>query len=225
MDAVAPSRSAGTRTAGTWLAVGALLNLVGFVLHPRGARSAEAMMALVAADPARWSLSLWLLTFSVLLLAGAGVLALAASERWRGRAAGTSGWALLAVFGVAASFGLIAQATVLPATALEGDLAAFGPWLSLTAASPFLQIPLFGGLALVAWEARRTRAPALPRWSSTIAVVAALLAIGGVVAGMAGLGPLGALFLAHLVAVAWAVAYGLALTRRAGGGAGAGVAG
>lgn len=203
------------RIPGALIALGALLTIAGFVVHPAEGATVDENMAVVAANEGAWRASHGLLAAGTLGIV-VGLLA-----TWRKGGAplfsggGRLGLAAIILGGTLSTVFFALEATAAPDAAIRGDRASFAAYSGVTLALVLYAFTAYlaGFVALGASEAA-AQAPMTRRWAGYVgAATAGLSVVGNVTAygfGVAGAAVLFYAALPMLLYVAW---LGVALAR------------
>lgn len=203
------------RLGGAWLAAGSLLFVVGLLFHPPPSPDPAAFMATIAGDPTRWVTAHAVTAVSLFAVTIAGLVVLTAGSRLTQNWWTTSAWAVLVVGSLWVTTAALAEATVVTAFAVDGDLAAFETWQLFAEANALAFVVLAAAVAVIAGHEARGDVDTTPAWAawlgSAAAAVAAAAYLLGVGLGVELAGPVW--LVTTIVMSLWTLWFGAALSR------------
>lgn len=173
----------GTRVAGGWLAIGAVLLAGALILHGPLAPDLGTQMKTIAEGAGRWVAVHWVAAAALSAFAVAGLVALTAGTRLTQGWSTMSAWALMVVGALWTVTTAVAEATVLAAAAVAGNQPVFEAWWRFAEgkANGFAFLAL--AVAVIAANEARLPRAASPAWASWLATVAGVAAFAGWVVG------------------------------------------
>lgn len=206
------------RVGGAWLAIGALLLVVGFVLHPPPSPDPAEFMATIAEDPTRWVAAHAVTAIALSIVAIAGLILLTTGSRLTQHWWTITAWAVLIVGSLWVTTAGAVEATTITQAAIAGDTATFEAWSIFAEAhsTAFLFVVL--AIAVIAGNEARSAYQTAPTWASWIGAAGGIAAFIGMVL-VFGLGiALGGLvwLVSTIVMSLWMVWFGVALARSEG---------
>lgn len=206
------------RVGGAWLAIGALLLVIGFVLHPPPSPDPAEFMATIAEDPTRWVAAHAVSAIALSVLTIAGLIVLTAGSRLTQHWWTTTAWAVLIVGALWVTTAAVVEATVITQAAVAGDTTTFEAWSIFAEAhsAAFLFVVL--AIAVIAGNEARSAYQTTPVWASWIGALAGVTAFGGMVlVFMLGIALGGLLWLVSTIVMSlWTVWFGVILARAEG---------
>jgi hypothetical protein len=174
------------RTAGALVAVGALLMVIGVLLHARPNPALEEMMVTIAEGVTRWRLSHSLILFGSIFLAMGSLIITAGRTRLTDRWGTLVGWAGLVIALPIFAVVIAAELSVFPLLATAGDLPAFARWYAFAVtgivdSAAFLFLAVF----FIASDQFQRDDRLTQRWPAGLGALAALVAaVGAVLLGI-----------------------------------------
>lgn len=203
---------------GTLLAIGSLLLVVGFVLHPPPSPDSGEFMATIAEEPTRWMAAHAATAVALSVFVIAGLIVLTAGSRLTQNWWTITAWAVMIVSALWVTTAAVVEATVITQTALATDTATFELWSIFAEAHSAAFLFFVLAIAVIAGHEARTTSQTTPAWASWVGAVAGVVAFGGMilvfVLGIA----LGGLIwvVSTLVMGLWTFWFGVALARSRG---------
>lgn len=203
------------RVGGTWLAIGALLSLIGLALHPPPSPDPAVFMATIAAEPTRWVAAHATTAIGLSAFTIAGLFVLTAESRLTETWWTTTAWGALIVSALWVTTTAVTEATVITRAAVAGDTATFEAWSAFGEAHSLAFLAFLLAVALIAGNEARSAHRTTPVWASWVGAVAGVVAFVGMllvfVFGVALGGPvwLGS----TMVTSAWLLWFGARLAR------------
>lgn len=210
-----PNVGTKVRTGGTWLALGSVLLIVGIALHPLPSADPAEFMATIADSPTRWAAAHAATAVGMGVFAIAALIVLTTDSELTKTWWTTTAWAALIVAALWVATAAIVEGTVVTQAAVAGDMATYTVWSSFAVpySAAFLVFAL--AIAVIAGtDARRTN-HTTPVWASWIGVLAAVVAVVGMVLAFgAGIALAGLVWLgATIVMGLWTLWAGIVLAR------------
>lgn len=206
------------RVGGAWLAIGSLLLVVGFVLHPPPSPDPAEFMATIADDPTRWMAAHVATAIALSVFTIAGLIMLTAGSRLTQHWWTLTAWAVLIVSALWVTTAAVAEATVIAQAAVAEDTATFEAWSIFAEAHSAAFLFFVLAVAVIAGNEARNAYQTTPAWASWIGAVTGVAAFVGMVL-VFGLGiALGALvwLVGTVVMGLWVVWFGVVLARSKG---------
>lgn len=199
--------------AGTSLAVGSLLIVIGLLTHPEEGTTTAETMQVVADETGAWRASHWIIGAGMLISTVAFLMVLTGNSRLTARKMPAVAWAVLAVTSLGLLPVMVIEATVAPDAAVAGNTDQFTMWTSLVNGLINLLPFLFLAGVVVAWNEYTTRSPLTPKWASVLGMIGGLVGIVAFV-GVQWMGntTLAPVFLVQLLQPLWFVWLGAAMT-------------
>lgn len=169
------------RVGGAWLAVGSLLLVVGFALHPPPSPDPAVFMATIADDPTRWVAAHTTTAIALAVFTIAGLLMLTADSRLTQKWWTLTAWAVFVVGALWVTTAAVAEATVITAAAIAEDTATFEVWASFADAHSTAFLVVVLAIAVIAGNEARSASQTTPEWASWLGATAGVAAFVGMV--------------------------------------------
>lgn len=207
----------GTRVAGGWLAVGAVLFVISLLLHPPPSPDPAEFMAGIANAPTQWVLAHWAAALALTIFAISGLIMLATASRLSQSWWMMSAWAVLTLGALWVTITAVAEATVITEAAVAGDTVTFEAWQHFAegwAAAGFGFVAI--AVAVIAGNEARSARSVTPAWASWIGAIAGIVAFVGfvVLAVLLGIAIGGLIWLvSSLILSGWILWFGIGLVR------------
>lgn len=204
------------RTAGALLAIGALLMVIGNLLHARPEPALEDMMATVAEGATVWRLSHGLIMFGTILLAMGALDLIVGRTGLTDRWSTFSAWTALVIVLPIITVAIVAELSVFPMAAEAGDLAAFERWDTFAFTGiTHSALLIFLAFFLIAGDQFQRDDRVTHRWAAGVGAVAALAGVvGAVIVGILGMRTLlPMLGVSLLITFVWVLWFGIGLLR------------
>ncbi|WP_265111220.1 hypothetical protein [Halosolutus halophilus] len=203
------------RAGGVWLAIGALLLVGGFVLHPLPSPDPAEFVATIADAPTRWVAAHVTTAIGLSVVAIAALIVLTADSRLTRTWWTTTAWAALIVSALLVTTAAVVEATVIAEAAIGGDTATFEAWsvFADVHSAAFLFFAL--AIAVIAGNEARSAPQTTPAWASWIGAVAGVAAFGGMVlVFVLGIAPGGPVWIGSTIVMSlWTAWFGVVLAR------------
>lgn len=202
------------RAAGSILAIGSLVMLIGGLLHP----PAVSAQSVISGAMTRWHASHWLIAGGVFLVGLGSLLVILSQSEVASSWVTLVGWGGVALGSLPVVVFMIGEATVLPQLATSGGSAEFSTWRAFIEMGVIASLlPVTVGLLLVAWTQARgqsTRTPAWAAWAGVLTFFIGLIWIVGF--GFLNVEALEPLFIVELLGFIWLGWLGFNLARSVG---------
>lgn len=169
----------GVRVGGGWLAFASLLLVGVLAFHGPLEGDLEQQMRVIAAAATRWAVVHWVAAASFSLFAVAGLVVLTAGSRLTQDWWTMSAWAVLSIGALWTITTAVAEVTVIAEAAASGDAATFAAWWAFAEGkgSGFAFFAL--AVAVIAANEAGTVHRVMPKWASSIGVVAGVASFVG----------------------------------------------
>lgn len=207
-----------TRVAGAWLAIGAVLFVPALVLHPPLTPDWAAFMAAIAAEPTRWAVIHWVAAGAFAAFVIAGLLILTSHSPFVQTWWTLSAWAVVVVGAFWFTLTAIAEATVVTAAAVAGDVTTFEAWLRFSFGSAVGVRILIPAIGVIAADEALSDRSVTASWAAWLGSLSAVVAIVGFIILFDTLGlVIGALIglPALILTFLWMLWFGIGLARTA----------
>ncbi len=203
------------RAAGGWLAIGSVLWVGAFALHPPPSPDMGEFMAIIADSGVIWVAVHWVVAVALSLFVVASLIVLGAGSRLTRDWWTMSAWAVFPVGALWILTAAVAEATVISHAAIADDMGTFGAWQLFAEGKAMGFVSLALAVAVIAGNEARISEAAIPAWASWIAVGAAVTALAGWGSGVVlGIGLGGLVWVvSSLVIGLWTIWFGVALMR------------
>lgn len=214
-----PQADNGTRIAGAWLALAAIILAVALVFHGPIAPDHDVQMQRIADGTLRWSVVHWAAAAALSFFAIASFIALSAGSRLTREWWTLSAWALLPVGALWTVTTAVAEATVIFDAAATGNRAVYESWWMFAEGSGNGFAAMALAFTVIAANEAWAKDGVTPPWAPSIAAVAGMASFAGWVLGMWFGLPFGApIWVAgSIVMCLWLCWFGLSLARIAAG--------
>lgn len=200
---------------GAMLAIGSLLLVVGFVLHPPPSPDPAEFMATIAENPTRWVAAHGVTAISLSVFVIAGLIMLTAGSRFTQHWWTISAWAVLIVSALWTTTAAVVEATAITQAAITDDIATFEVWNAFAEihSAAFLFFVL--AAAVIAGHEARSAYQITPVWASWLGAVAGVAAFGGMIlVFVLGIALGGLVWLVSTIVMSlWLFWFGVALVR------------
>ncbi|MFC4543774.1 hypothetical protein ACFO5R_17745 [Halosolutus amylolyticus] len=176
-----PNTSARIRAGGIWLAIGSVLLVVGFALHPPPAPDPAEFVATIADAPTRWVTAHAVTAIGLSAFAIGGLIVLTTGSRLTRTWWVTTAWAVLIVSALLVTTAAVVEATVITDAAIAGETTTFETWSAFAEAHSAVFLAFLLAIAVIAGNEARSGPRTTPTWASWIGAVAAIAAFAGMV--------------------------------------------
>ncbi len=200
---------------GAMLAIGSLLLVVGFVLHPPPAPNPAEFMATIAENPTRWVAAHGLTAISLSVFVIAGLIMLTSGSRFTQHWWTVSAWAVLIVSALWTTTAAVVEATAITQAAIADDVATFEVWTAFAEVHSAAFLFFVLAAAVIAGHEARSAYQTTPVWASWFGAVAGVGAFGGMIlVFVLGIALGGLVWLASTIVMSmWLLWFGVALVR------------
>ena len=208
---------AGLRAAGMWIALGALLFVVGLGTHPREVPDTAEQMGIIAGNAMMMRVSHWAIALGSVMFAAASVMVLATGSRLTATWGRMTCWSGLAVVWLLFTVVPVIEATVATNAAVAADAGTYGAWHAFVMGMVNTMVLAGIATAVLAWIDMRSNNHVTPKWAAGVGCLSGVvLALSFVGSSWFGVEAMRVLFFASFPFMAWWGWFGLGMMRPTG---------